>query len=70
MQNLLQSIPYSPSLIILNINQLPKGTGCKYLLTILRDSAVKGELRREYIAKAWKRKCPLAVALGETIIVF
>lgn len=46
-----------------NIDALPKGLNCKYLLTI------RGE-DNDLIAKAWKRKKPAQLEPGEVLIEF
>ena len=57
-------IDYEPILTITNIEQLPHGTGCKYLIAI--ESPYYGE----YIAKSWKRSMPLSTKRGEVVIRF
>ena len=57
-------IDYEPALKITNVEQLPRGTGCKYLVVV--DSIYYGE----YIAKAWKRNMPVHTARGESVIRF
>lgn len=57
-------VDYEPILDIQNVEQLPKGLGCKYLLVI--DSPYPAT----YIAKAWKRSMPATTRRGETIIRF
>lgn len=45
----MQHIPYTNTLNIKNVENLPRGTGCKYLEVI--ESHIEGE----YIAKQWRR---------------
>ena len=58
-----QIIPYSPSLRIVNIEALPRGTGAKFLLVI------PGE-KGEWIAKQWKRQIPKTLNPREALIDF
>jgi hypothetical protein len=41
-------IKYEPSLRVANIDQLPRGTGCRYL-EVIQHGAV-------FVAKQWRRK--------------
>ena len=61
-----ETIPYSPTLPVVNLEQLPKGTGCRYLLAFRSDNE-KGTV---YVAKQWKRRLPKATAPHEVIISF
>ena len=45
------TIPYTRTLIIRNLESLPRGTGCRYLEVI-------DGLDGEYVAAAWRRKPP------------
>ena len=56
-------IKYDKSLDIRNISSLPVGTGAKYLLVIRGQG-------NEYVAKAWHRKKPKKLGLGEMLIKF
>lgn len=56
-------IPYSRDMDIRNTDQLPRGTGGKYLLCI---KGLEGEL----IASHWKRKKPAKMSKQEVLIVF
>ena len=47
-----------------NLESLPHGTGCPYLLVIT------GQFDNEYIAKRWMRKLPSFVHNNERIIRF
>jgi hypothetical protein len=58
-----QIVDYSPQLRIVNVDQLSKGTGCKYMLCILGQSG-------EYIAKQWKRSPPDKMLKTEFLIRF
>lgn len=58
----METIDYSPSLIIVNTDQLPKGTGAKFLLA-LKD----GE---RFIAHSWKRTAPKTIKAGYVLIKF
>lgn len=49
---------------ITNLNVLPLGTGCPYLLVIT------GQFDDQYIAKRWLRKLPRFVHCTERIIRF
>lgn len=49
---------------ITNLESLPKGAGCRYLLAI--ESPYPGE----YVAKQWKRKMPAHTKGGEVVIRF
>lgn len=59
-------IDYNPQILVTNLEQLPKGTGSRFLLTI------EGiyEQPKEYIAKRWLRKLPEHTNRGEAIIRF
>ena len=41
-------IDYHPHMIVRNLDQLPRGTGAKYL------EVIEGQYPREYIAKQWR----------------
>ena len=43
-------IKYNPKMKITNTDQLPRGTGCKYL------EVLKPHVNGEYIAVQWRRK--------------
>ena len=45
-------VDYHAQLDITNLDQLPRGTGCKYLLVI------EGQAAGSYIAKKWLRTLP------------
>jgi len=56
-------IKYTPDLVIRNVDQLPKGGGCKYLEVVpARDGA--------YIAKQWRRKIPAVIEFDSLFIEF
>lgn len=58
-------IDYSPEAVkVTNLDALPKGTGCKYLLVI--ESPYFGE----YVAKQWLRKMPSTTKRCEAVIRF
>lgn len=57
-------IDNSPAITITNLEQLPPGTGCKYLLVI--ESPYAGE----YAAKRWLRKMPAKTSRIEAVIRF
>lgn len=61
-----QIIDYNPTIRVLNLDQLPKGTGSRFLLVINTIY----EQPKEYIAKRWLRKLPEHTNRGETIIRF
>jgi hypothetical protein len=48
--------------VIRNLDALPGGLGCKYLL------AIESPYPCEYVAKQWKRKMPANTNRGEVII--
>lgn len=49
--------------VVRNLDALSRGTGCKYLLCIRGQGD-------ELVAKAWKRKLPLAVNQTEVVLEF
>ena len=52
-------VPYNRDLDIRNVEALPQGTGCKYLLCLFRAAdGVEREDHDVYIAKSWHRKLP------------
>ena len=53
-----------PNDAIHNLEALPHGTGCAYLLVIT------GQYDNEYIAKRWMRKLPNSVHQNERIVRF
>lgn len=56
-------IDYNPGVMtITNLDQLPKGLGCKLLLVI--NSPYPGE----YVAKRWLRKMPATTRSTESIV--
>ena len=57
-------IDYHRELKITNLEQLPRGTGAKYLL------AIESHYLGEYIAKSWKRAMPANTKRGEVVIRF
>ena len=57
-------VDYEPALSITNLDALPRGIGCKYLL------AIESHYYGEYIAKQWKRKMPDTTQRGEVVIRF
>lgn len=57
-------IDYSPELKITNLDALPRGTGCKFLLVI--ESPHCGE----YVAKRWLRKMPESTRRCEAVVRF
>ena len=57
-------IDNGPWVKITNLDQLPKGTGCSYLLVL--ESPYYGE----YAAKRWLRKLPGSVKRTERIVRF
>lgn len=59
------SIDYSVQLDIRNIQTLPKGTGCKFLLCLLVETGTTFHL----IAKSWHRKKPNYQA-GNVVVMF
>ena len=54
-------IPYTPQLVIRNVESLAKGTGARYLL------AIQGQ-GDELVAKQWKRTIPQKMAANEVLI--
>lgn len=56
-------IKYNAKLDIRNTDQLPKGSGAKYLLCI------KG-IDKELIASQWKRKKPSRLGKQEILVAF
>ncbi len=54
-------IPYTPQLVIKNIETLAKGTGAKYLI------AIKGQ-GEELVAKRWARVIPEKLGVGEIVV--
>ncbi len=59
-------IPYNPELPVVNLEQLPAGTGCRYLLCFKSDNE-RGTI---YVAKQWKRRLPKEVAPHEVVVAF
>ncbi len=57
-------IDYHPTLLIRNVENLPKGTGCKLLLVISDLNP------NEFIAKRWMRVRPKTLNNIETVIKF
>lgn len=58
-------VDYDPSTTkIRNTDQLPKGTGCRYLLCV--TSPIEGE----YVAERWLRSMPRSIARGKVVIRF
>ena len=55
-------IDYDPGLQITNLEALPRGTGCRYLL------AVESPYAGEYIAKRWLRSMPPTTGRCECVI--
>lgn len=55
---------------IVNVEQLPKGTGCAYLLCLAAERNKGGIVEEIFIAKQWKRKLPLEIADYEMIVEF
>ena len=55
-------VAYSPNLNIQNINSLPSGLRCNFLLCIVG-------VNNEMIAKQWKRNAP-KVKEGEFVVTF
>lgn len=58
----LRIIKYSPELKITNLEQLPAGKGCKYLIVIEGIDC--------YIAKSWKRNIPEKLLKTEFLVSF
>ena len=56
-------IRFYPELKIRNLDALPRGTGCPFLLCIQGP-------HDELVAKQWKRKEPSTLGPIETLIVF
>ena len=56
-------VPYTKDLHVTNIEQLPRGTGAKYLIAIRANNDV-------LIAKSWSRKLPKVIHPNEVIIRF
>jgi hypothetical protein len=57
------TIPYTKDLIIRNVESLPVGGGCKYLICI------KGE-NGELVAKQWRRVPPKKIENSEVLVKF
>ena len=57
-------IDYSPQVKITNLDALPRGLRCPYLL------AVESPYAGEYVAKQWKRRMPPSTKRGEVVIRF
>ncbi len=58
-------IPYTPKTKITNTEQLPRGTGCKFLVALIPFDTKDG-----YIAKQWHRKMPAKTFDYEVVICF
>ena len=58
----MQIVKYTPKLKIVNTEQLPRGTGAKFLLAL-----VQGDV---FIAHSWKRSLPKSIEPGYAIIQF
>lgn len=56
-------IKYDKSLVIYNIESMPGGLGCKYLVCF-------EDHNQRLIAKQWKRKQPSKLNDGEVLITF
>ena len=57
------SIDYTPDLDIRNIENLPRGGGCRYLLCI------SGLTEEVLIAESWHRKKPVYKS-GQAVVMF
>jgi tRNA(Glu) U13 pseudouridine synthase TruD len=57
-------IDHNRDLVIRNIEALPRGLNCPFML------ALESHIYGEYIAKRWLRKIPAKVAPGEVVIRF
>lgn len=57
-------IDFSPELVIRNLDALPRGTGCRFLLVI------ESPFPNEYVAKRWLRKLPATTARCEHVVRF
>lgn len=57
-------VDYCPSLTIRNVEQLPRGTGAKYL------ECVEGQAYGTYIAAKWRRTLPASLPRGRVLIRF
>ena len=57
-----KKVKYTPNLPVTNIEQLPKGTGSRFLL------AYYDKTHKIYIAHSWKRKMPKNIAEGYRVI--
>jgi hypothetical protein len=63
---MIEAIPYSPSLPIINLAMLPGGTGANYLECFKSDS----EKGRELVACKWRRKLPSGIPPNHLIVIF
>lgn len=61
------SIDYSPELKITNVENLPRGTGCKYLLCLFVGTVNGRDL--PLIAKSWHRKYPYSRRKSGMVVV-
>lgn len=59
----METVKYTPDLKVANIEALPAGLGCRYLIAIEAHTGI-------LIAKAWKRKQPTSLKPGEVLITF
>ena len=59
----MNTIPYNPGIQITNLDQLPKGTGAKYLEVIV---PAEGPI----IAVAWRKTKPKTLGRGRKLIEF
>ncbi len=58
------TLTYTKDMDIRNVANLPRGTGCKFLLCIL------GPTDKTFIAKQWCRKMPKTIGVIETVVKF
>lgn len=62
--NVEQVINYNNSMTVSNLDSLPAGRGCQFLLVI------EGIKEDHYIAKRWMRKVPAVILPVERVIRF
>jgi hypothetical protein len=58
----MNEVKYHPQLKVTNLDQLPHGLNCKYLLAIDGPNG-------SYIAHSWKREKPKSIPDGHTLIL-
>lgn len=63
-------LPYRKDLQIENLEQLPHGTGAKYLQCYVVDEAKGEHVIEHLIAMQWRRKQPRGISPNHVLIAF